>query len=127
MILLLLVSCQHASVLQVEMTVIDPGHEHVYEVGLGYGFLDKEVQVSIDGREVISLVGTEEIETSAQMQGTNMLVRGSPAEHEITVRVIVDGGEPYVQVIDLSAGRYVHIYFEQDGLTIYNTEYLIFE
>ena len=127
LVIVMLVSCGRDAVRQAETEVIEPRQQYVYEIGLGYGFLDKEVQVIIDGREVFSLIGTEEIEKYAQMQGTNMLASGSSAEKEIIVQVIIDGGEPYEQVIDLSAGRYVHVYLEREGLSVYNTAFLLLE
>jgi len=48
-----------------------------YQIGLGYGFQGKEVKVIIDGVEVISVIGTDEIEQYAQLKGTKMLVIGS--------------------------------------------------
>ena len=126
-ILFMLAACKSDSVQQEMPEVIDPGQQYIYEIGLGYGFLEKEVQVTIDGREVLSLIGTDEIEQYAQMLGTKMLVSGSSAEKEITVRVIIDGGESYEQVIDLSAGRYVHVYLEREGLSVYNTAFLLLE
>ena len=48
-----------------------------YQIGLGHGFQGKEVRVIIDGVEVISMIGTEEIEQYAQLKGTKMLESGS--------------------------------------------------
>jgi hypothetical protein len=104
-----------------------PTAQFEYKVGLGYGFLGKEVRVEIDGREVISVVGTDEIEQYAQLQGTTMLASGSSSKRDITVQVIVDNGQPYEQSIDLSTGMYIHVYLEQTGLHIFNTPYLILE
>jgi hypothetical protein len=98
-----------------------------YRVGLGYGFLDKAVQVTIDGHEVLSLIGTEEIEQHAQLLGTKMLGYGTSPRADVTVRVIVDGGQPYEQVIDLSTGAFIHIYNEGTGLSVYNTSFLVQE
>ena len=39
----------------------------------------------------------------------------------------VNGGEPYEQTIDLSAGMFVHVYLEQTGLRVYNTPFLVQE
>jgi hypothetical protein len=115
------------SIGQVEPVEVNPGLQYEYKVGLGYGFLGKAVQVAIDGREVISVVGTDEIEQYAQMQGTKILATGSSSEKKITVQVIIDGGEPFEQVIDLSAGMYVHVYQERTGLRVYNTQFLVLE
>ena len=105
----------------------DPTLQYEYMVGLGYGFLGKAVQVTIDGREVISIVGTDEIEQYAQLQGTKMLASGSSPKKEITVRVTVNGGKPYEQAIDLSTGMYVHVYLEPTGVRVYNTRTLVQE
>jgi len=83
------------------------------------------VQVTIDGREVISIVGTDDIEQYAQLQGTKMLASGSSPKKDITVRVTVDGGESSEQAIDLSAGMYVHVYLEPTGVRVYNTRTLV--
>jgi hypothetical protein len=104
---------------------LSPGYE--YQLGLGYGFLDKEVIVTIDGEEVLSLVGTEEIETFAQMQGTYILASGSSPNQQITVRVAVNGNQTHEQILDLSAGAYLHIYLDNSGLNVYNTAELILE
>jgi len=98
-----------------------------YELGLGYGFLDKQVQVSVDGIPVLFLVGNEEMETYAQMQGTNMLYSGKSKRKEVTVSVSVDGNFPIDQVIDLEEGHFIHIYQDPEGLWIYNTSELVFE
>jgi hypothetical protein len=107
--------------------VTEPLPQYEYEVGLGYGFLGKAVQVRIDGHEVISVVGCEEIEQFAQLQGTKMLASGASPTKKITVWVRIDDGEPYEQVIDLSDGRYVHIYLEPAKIQIYNTHFLVLE
>jgi hypothetical protein len=81
----------------------------------------------IDDREVISVVGTDEIEHYAQLQGTKMLATGSSPKKDIMVRVTVDGGQPYEQTVDLSAGMFIHVYQERTSLNVYNTQYLILE
>jgi hypothetical protein len=52
---------------------------------------------------------------------------GSSPKKDITVRVTVDGGEPYEQAIDLSAGMFVHVYQERTGLRVFNTRFLLLE
>jgi hypothetical protein len=98
-----------------------------YELGIGYGFLDKQVQVSVDGVPVLFLVGNEKMETFAQMQGTNMLYSGTSKQEEITVSVSVDGDQPIEKIIDLNDGIYIHVYQDITGVKIYNTSVLIFE
>lgn len=98
-----------------------------YELGLGYGFLDRQVQVSIDGVPVLFLVGNEEMEVFAQMQGTNMLYSGRSKREEVTVSVSIDGNPPIDQIINLKDGQYIHIYLNTENLSIYNTSELIFE
>lgn len=94
---------------------------------MGYGFLGKAVQVTIDDHEVISIVGTDELEQYAQLKGTKMLASGSSPNKVITVRVTVDGDETYEQTIDLRAGTFVHVYQEQTDLRIFNTRFLVLE
>ena len=101
--------------------------QYVYKVGLGYGFLGKVVQVAIDGEDVITVVGTSEIEQHAQLLGTKMLVSGSLPKKDIKLQVTVDDGQPYEQPIDLSTGMFIHIYYEQEGLRIFNTRFLVQE
>lgn len=98
-----------------------------YQVGLGYGFLGKQVQVFVDDQEILSLTGTDEIEEHAQLLGTKMLAGGWTDVQEVTVRVVVDGGPPFEQIIDLNAGRYIHVYDQDSGLQVFNTEVLILE
>jgi hypothetical protein len=98
-----------------------------YELGLGYGFLGKQVQVSVDGVPVLFLVGNEEMETFAQMQGTNILYSGKSRREEVTVSVSVDGDPPLDQIINLGEGKYIHIYLDKEVLSIYNTSVLIYE
>ena len=126
-VLVLITSCKGETQRHEEPVVADPTPQYEYKVGLGYGFLGKVVQVTIDGREVISVVGTDEIEQYAQLQGTKVLVSGSSPKKDITVRVTVDGGESYEQAIDLSAGMFVHIYQEPTGLRVFNTRFLLLE
>lgn len=127
LMLILATSCMGETQSHEEPMVTDPSPQYEYKVGLGYGFLGKSVQVMIDDREVISVIGTDEIEGFAQLQGTKMLATGSSPNKEILVRVIIDGGQPYEQAIDLSAGMFVHIYQEQTGMHVYNTNNLILE
>jgi hypothetical protein len=126
-VLVLITSCKGETRRHEEPVTVAPTPQYEYKVGLGYGFLGKAVQVTIDGREVISVVGTDEIEQFAQLQGTKMLASGSSPNKDITVRVTVDGGEPHEQAIDLSAGMFVHVYQEQTGLHVFNTRFLVLE
>ena len=126
-VLVLITSCMNETEQQKEPAAADPAPLYEYRVGLGYGFLGKVVRITIDGREVISVVGTDEIEQYAQLQGTKVLTSGSSPKKDITVRVTVDGGEPHEQTIDLSAGMFVHVYLEQTGLRVYNTPFLVME
>lgn len=126
-VFVLITSCEGETQRHEEPVTADPTSQYEYKVGLGYGFLGKMVQVTIDGREVISLVSTDEIEQYAQLQGTNALASGSSPKKDITVRVTVDGGEPYEQAIDLSAGMFVHVYQERTGLRVFNTRFLLLE
>ena len=119
LLMLLLSSCQ-------TLEGISPaGYE--YELGLGYGFLGREVQVSVDGVPVLYIIGNEELEVFAQMQGTNMLYSGSSNREQVTVSVSVDGDPPLDQIINLGEGNYIHIYLDKEGLSIYNTPVLIYE
>jgi len=126
-VLVLITSCKGETQQHEEPTVADPTPQYEYRVGLGYGFLGKAVLVTIDGREVISVVGTDEIEQYAQLLGTKILASGSSPNKDIMVRVTVDGGESYEQAIDLSAGVYVHVYQEQTGFRVFNTHFLVQE
>ena len=107
--------------------VFDTANPSAAAQAMYYGFLGKAVQVTIDDVEVISIVGTDEIEQYAQLLGTKMLASGSSPKKVITVRVTVDGGQPHEQAIDLSAGMFVHIYLEPTGLQVYNTRFLVHE
>lgn len=126
-IIVLITSCRSETHRYEKPEAANPTPHYEYRVGLGYGFLGKVVQVTIDNCEVISIVGTDEIEQYAQLQGTKVLVSGSSPKKDITVRVTVDGGEPYEQAIDLSAGMFVHVYLEQTGLRVFNTRFLLLE
>lgn len=111
----------------VEPVATDPVSLYEYSIGLGYGFLGKVVHVTINDREVLSMVGTDELEQYAQLQGTMMLESGSSSERDIIVRVTVNGNQAYEQAIDLSTGSFIHIYYEQTGLRIFNTHFHILE
>ncbi|MCJ7660097.1 MAG: hypothetical protein MUO67_13205 [Anaerolineales bacterium] len=126
-VLILITSCMSATQRHKEPAAADPTPLYEYRVGLGYGFLGKMVQVTIDGREVISVVSTDEIEQYAQLLGTKVLASGSSPKKDITVLVTIDGGEPFEQTIDLSTGMFVHVYLEQTGLRVYNTPFLVQE
>ena len=125
--LVLITSCKNETKQHKEPLATDPTPLYEYRVGLGYGFLGKVVQVTIDSCEVISVVGTDEIEQYAQLQGTKVLASGSSPKKDITVRVTVDGGQPHEQAIDLSAGMFVHVYLERTGLRVFNTRFLLLE
>lgn len=126
-IFVLLTSCKDENQWLEEPLITDTALQYEYRVGLGLGFLDKAVQVTIDGQEVISIVGTNEIEQHAQLLGTKMLVSGYSSKKDITVRVTVNNGQPYEQAIDLSTGMFIHIYNEQMGMCVYTTRFLLQE
>jgi hypothetical protein len=126
------VACQDQRCIVIEHGWGQPGESETYsqfdyQIGLGYGFLGKEVRVIVDDVEVLDMVGTDEIEAYAQLLGTKMLAAGSSTKEEITVEVFVDEVEYHQGVIDLSEGLYIHIYLEKSGLKVYNTPYLILE
>ena len=125
--LLLLTSCKSENQWLEEPVATNTTLRYVYKVGLGYGFLGKVVQVAINGEDVITVVGTSEIEQHAQLLGTKMLVSGALPKKDITVQVAVDDGQTYEQSIDLSAGMFIHIYYELTGLRIFNTRFLVQE
>ena len=126
-VLLLLSACSINPLSPAQPAEPDPVGQYQYRVGLGYGFLGKQVQVSVDGEEVLSLVGTEEIEEFAQLLGTKMLGGGSSDNPVITVEVVVEGGPPVEQVIDLSEGGFIHINYPETGLEVFNTAELVLE
>ena len=126
-LLFLISACSSGAQLPIESTSTETVGEYPYQVGLGYGFLGKQVQVSVDGQEVLSMVGTEEIEEYAQLLGTKILGGGTSSHPSVTVQVVVDGGSPYEQVIDLDSGSIIHIYFQETGLQVFNTSTLVLE
>jgi hypothetical protein len=126
-VLALISACLSETKEHEEPLVTDTTTLYEYKVGVGYGFLGKAVQITIDDVEVISIVGTGEIEQYAQLLGTKMLASGWSPKKDITVRVTVDGGQPHEQAIDLSAGMFVHIYLEPTGVQVYNTRFLVHE
>ena len=126
-VLVLITSCMNEIEQQKEPAAADPTPHYEYRVGLGYGFLGKLVQVTIDGREVISVISTDEIEQYAQLQGTKVLASGSSPNKDITVQVTIDGGQPTEQTIDLSTGMFVHVYLESTGTRVFNTRFLVQE
>ena len=127
LVIILITSCKGDIRWQDEPMATDPTPIYEYRIGLGYGFLGKVVRIVINGREVLSVYGTNEIEQYAQLRGTYMLASGSSTNKDITVRVTIDGSQSYEQTIDLSAGMFIHIYQEQTGLNIYNTRFHVQE
>jgi len=125
--LFLFASCMSEKPPPVEPVATDLVAQYEYSIGLGYGFLGKVVHVTINDREILSMVGTDELEQYAQLQGTMMLESGSSSEKDITVRVTVNSNQAYEQAIDLSTGRFIHIYYEQTGLRVFNTRFHILE
>jgi len=125
--LVLISSCLSEDPSLVEPLATDHISQYEYNVGLGYGFLGKAVHVTINDHEVLSIVGTDEIEQFAQLQGTMMLESGSSPEKDITIRVIIDDTLSYEQAIDLSTGGFIHIYNERNGLRIFNTRFNVLE
>jgi len=124
---LLLGSCKSGALDITETMTIDPASTYGYEIGLGYGFLGKEVHVRVNGEEVLSVVGTEDIEEFAQLLGTKMLVSGTSPKEEVQITVTVDDRKPFQQAIDLSTGGFIHIYYDETGLRIFNTRVLELE
>jgi hypothetical protein len=126
-LLFVLAACSSAPQLLTDPVSPEPTGQYPYKVGLGYGFLGKQVQVNVDGREVLSVVGTEEIEQFAQLLGTKMLGGGSTDTQLVTVQVVVDGEAPFEAAIDLADGGFIHVYFQESGLQVFNTSVLILE
>jgi hypothetical protein len=126
-VLVLITSCKGETQGSNEPLATDPASLYEYRVGLGYGFQGKAVQVTIDDLELISIIGTEEIEQYAQRLGTKILASGTSPKKDIIVWVIVDDEQPYEKVIDLSEGMFIHIYYERTGLRVYNTRFLVQE
>jgi hypothetical protein len=126
-VLTLITSCISENQQQIETETVDVVPLYEYRVGLGYGFLGKEVRVMIDGEEVIAVVGTNEIEQFAQLQGTKVLASGSSTKKDITVRVKINEDQSHEQAIDLSSGMFLHVYLEETGLRVYNTRFLVHE
>ncbi|MBN2044012.1 MAG: hypothetical protein JW757_03245 [Anaerolineales bacterium] len=126
-LLVLLVGCSLEPHLPADPGSSEPVGQYQYQVGLGYGFLGNKVQVSVDGEEILSIIGTEEIEEYAQLLGTKMLAGGSAEHPVVTVRVVVDGGSPVEEMIDLGQGGFIHIYFGETGVQIFNTSELVLE
>jgi len=126
-VIVFITSCTVQAQLPEEATATKAVPQFDYRIGLGYGFVGKLVQVAINGHEVLSIYGTNEIEQYAQLRGTKMLASGSWQVKDITIQVTVDGGQAQVQAIDLSDGMFIHIYQEQIGLRIYNTPFLVEE
>jgi len=104
-----------------------PVTPYTYQVGLGYGFQGKAVRVAIDGTEVLSLVGTPEIETYAQLLGTKMLKSGVAGKASIQVQVTVGNDPPHTQTLDLAKGLFIHVYRDESGIRVHNTLFLILE
>jgi len=97
-------------------------------LGLGYGFLDKQVDVYINGDLILSMVGTQEIEDHAQLLGTKIVkvvkVEGNTAD----VQVILDGVKSKSFSLNLADGRIIEIYNHPlNGLFVSNTPVLILE
>lgn len=126
-LLILITSCKSDTKLQKETVTWESIPLYEYRVGFSYGFLGKKVQVTIDGEEVIAVLGTAEIEEYSQLLGTKMLASGSSPNKVVTVRVTVDGVQQQEQIIDLGAGMYVHVYMDASGMRIYNTQFLVHE
>ena len=104
-----------------------PVAPYEYSVGLGYGFQGKAVRIAIDGVEVLSLVGTPEIEEYAQLLGTKMLKSGVAAKATIQVEVTVGKDSPHTQAIDLAKGLNIHVYRDESGIRVHNTLILVEE
>ena len=97
-------------------------------IGLGYGFLDKQIDVYINGDLVISLIGTQEIEDHAQRLGTKIVKVVNIEGNIANVQVIIEGVKSDMQTLNLETGRIIEIYNHPiDGLSISNTEFLILE
>lgn len=126
-VIVLITSCKGETQRHDEPVATDPAPRYEYKIGLGYGFLNTAVRVTVDDREVISVYGTNELEQYAQLLGTKVFASGTSPKKDIKIRVIVDGSQQYEQTIDLSSGMFVHIYQEQTGLCIYNTRFLVNE
>jgi hypothetical protein len=120
-------SCKGVSPWHDEPVPIHPIAKYEYEIGLGYGFLGKGIKVTVDDHEVLSIYGTDEIEQHGQLLGTKMLASGVSSKKDVIIRVIVDSSQQYEQWIDLSSGKFVHIYQEPTGINIYNTSLLVLE
>jgi hypothetical protein len=97
-------------------------------VGLGYGFLDKEVEIFINGSVVLSMVGTQEIEDHAQLLGPKIVASVKINGNLADVQVSVDGIMSENYLLKLEEGRIIEINNHPIyGLEVRNIKVLIQE
>ena len=97
-------------------------------LGLGYGFLEKQIDVYINGDLIISMIGTQEIEVHAQRLGTKIVKVVNVEGNIANVQVIIDGVKSATFTLNLETGRIIEIYNHPiNGLSISNTKTLILE
>jgi len=97
-------------------------------VGLGYGFLEKHIDVYINGDLIFSMVGTQEIEDHAQLLGTKIVKVVNVEGNIANVQIIIEGIKSATFTLNLENGRIIEIYNHPiNGLSISNTKTLILE
>ena len=118
---------RQTSIVKVEAPSVTQAEETECQIGLGYGFLGKKVDVVLNDQRVLSVTGTREIEDHVQLLGTKILTTCMVSRATADVRVVVDNKPSAEQLLDLGKGQYIHIYNEKSGVRIFNTPFLIEE
>jgi len=97
-------------------------------LGLGYGFLDKELEIYINGSSVLSTVGTQKLEDQAQLLGPKIVASVQVDGNYADVQVRVDEMMSEIYHLNLEQGRIIVINnHPRDGLEVSNTKVLIQE
>ena len=97
-------------------------------IGLGYGFIDKAVEIYINDSLILSMVGTQEIEDHAQLLGPKIVRTVIVEGNIIDVQVGVDGILSEIYTFSLENGLIIEINNHPvHGLSVRNTKNIIQE
>ena len=80
-----------------------------WSIGIGYGFIEKGIEIKVDGKSVIKIRGNKELERHAQLKGPKIVKSFFTDGTATDLEVIIDGKTEYKGNLDKKIGHIIII------------------